>query len=451
MKLHRTFVATPFFMATPDKTIFQTPLDPREDNEFRAQVVVELSDQLALPFSPLVDAKSLNVTVTITYNREDVYTKSISVAVDDGPFWLQPESLLRNGPDILIRQVILPEVCVAWNQRGDESVFEKYDDEFFEWLRFLALVVQQDEIAETLFSGGYWDTCKPRLTQAGYCRSGKNEVDDTAPFILRVTDGTTCEAEMCGNIDDLLSGSAFYAKQYGTDSSILHEVAGRVPTTIKGHNGYRFAERNGTRSRDYDLDKLLGLLGIDDDRWAYSDETEVCFECNGIIDMDYGNVRKDQATFVDDQGYLCACCCEKELPTIDADDDEDTIFECLPDWLKQNIYDAQSMARTGTVPEFCLDHLKAAGFVRYGDNFEHGMHPGQNDTPEQIAEAIAKEFGPSWVAFCVTNIGQFDITFQAFHRVMGDFNPELEGVLNEETLDIAHDALIDNINATRND
>lgn len=59
-----------------------------------------------------------------------------------------------------------------------------------------------------------------------------------------------------------------------------------------------------------------------------------------------------------------------------------------------------------------------AGFVKHNGQFESGWHPGQDDEPGAIADAIRDEHGEDIdVVFLLDGVGQFDVQFSAYYRV----------------------------------
>jgi len=62
--------------------------------------------------------------------------------------------------------------------------------------------------------------------------------------------------------------------------------------------------------------------------------------------------------------------------------------------------------------------LEDLGYTRRppdGDRFEFGWHPGQNDTPKAVVEALEADLGYAGVdfeyVFVIDAVGQFDIHF----------------------------------------
>lgn len=54
-----------------------------------------------------------------------------------------------------------------------------------------------------------------------------------------------------------------------------------------------------------------------------------------------------------------------------------------------------------------------------GHQYENGWHPGQNDDPRKIYEAIKSENDDLQIIFLIDNVGQFDIRFSAWIREQG--------------------------------
>lgn len=58
-----------------------------------------------------------------------------------------------------------------------------------------------------------------------------------------------------------------------------------------------------------------------------------------------------------------------------------------------------------------------AGFERHNGQFESGWHPGQDDDPKVIADAIREQHGDVDIVFMLDSTGQFDIAFSAYYRI----------------------------------
>lgn len=71
---------------------------------------------------------------------------------------------------------------------------------------------------------------------------------------------------------------------------------------------------------------------------------------------------------------------------ITPDDDWDTWL----DWAKDS---TDRCLTTEMVPEL-FSLLRASGFEQYGERYESGWHPGQDDTPEKVRDAMIREHGP---------------------------------------------------------
>jgi hypothetical protein len=55
------------------------------------------------------------------------------------------------------------------------------------------------------------------------------------------------------------------------------------------------------------------------------------------------------------------------------------------------------------------------GYVKHSGTFENGWHPGQNDDPKKIL-AEMQAAGMKHVVFRLAGAGQFDISFEAYHK-----------------------------------
>jgi hypothetical protein len=58
--------------------------------------------------------------------------------------------------------------------------------------------------------------------------------------------------------------------------------------------------------------------------------------------------------------------------------------------------------------------LAAHGFQKFNGTYENGLHPGQNDNPEEIVKLLPD--GVDYI-FQIPSVGQFDITFTLWYRV----------------------------------
>jgi len=59
------------------------------------------------------------------------------------------------------------------------------------------------------------------------------------------------------------------------------------------------------------------------------------------------------------------------------------------------------------------------GYVKYNGDFETGFHSGQDDDPKKIL-ARMQELGLSHVVFKIASCGQFDIRWQAYHKLKNE-------------------------------
>jgi len=55
------------------------------------------------------------------------------------------------------------------------------------------------------------------------------------------------------------------------------------------------------------------------------------------------------------------------------------------------------------------------GYVKHNGDFETGFHPGQTDSPEAILKLLHAQ-GKTGVVFRIKSKGQFDLTWEAFHK-----------------------------------
>lgn len=129
--------------------------------------------------------------------------------------------------------------------------------------------------------------------------------------------------------------------------------------------------------------KQLESAGVE---LQWSDEWTTCADCQGALRTSPDCYGWQPAYIKTDDGEVCRDCAAKHP--------EDTLelFIGNPD-------KALSIK---------LD-LPALGFVRV-QSFEHGMHPGQDASPQVIAATLGK-LGVSRFVFTLDSTGQFDIEF----------------------------------------
>ena len=57
------------------------------------------------------------------------------------------------------------------------------------------------------------------------------------------------------------------------------------------------------------------------------------------------------------------------------------------------------------------------GYKLFKDDFENGLHPGQNDSPDDILKQAILEHPKGKFIFAMTSQGQFDIYFSIYKKV----------------------------------
>ena len=56
------------------------------------------------------------------------------------------------------------------------------------------------------------------------------------------------------------------------------------------------------------------------------------------------------------------------------------------------------------------------GYVKYNGDFETGFHPGQTDDPKKVLATMTAH-GLKSIVFRIAGKGQFDVTWQAYHKL----------------------------------
>jgi len=93
----------------------------------------------------------------------------------------------------------------------------------------------------------------------------------------------------------------------------------------------------------------------------------------------------------------------------------DSDFDDWLAWARNDLDNALCDSMVGDNVDRMLDER---GYTRRppdGDRFENGWHPGQNDTPKAVVEALEADLGYAGVdfeyVFVIDAVGQFDIHF----------------------------------------
>lgn len=416
---HRLFIDIPWDVAEAGRVVFTTPKD---ENDWTATISVSQSEQLCLPYQKCEDVVSLEIAVKIygsSSGRQAIWSRTVSAPMVSAELeWMKPDNLLKEGPERLITDAIMHDVCLmAAQERFDED-----EDELFTFIRHLALLSCQPELAEHMLSHGLIDTATARC---GGGMEGKAPVDPGAPCVFRFMDsGSKLEAEFVGHMGDALWCARHGAKHCGVDVSVLDDVLKDFPATSRTHSGYRFIGSTTNNPRWTDLWRLFRSIGIDDDRTVFYDQSDVCIECGGIIAWDYDNPGVDNAMFVEAEGYICRHCAQEESDSLSETDwTPDEVRSAFPGWLERCVYEA------GQVPDrqvaccggWVVPALEHAGYARIDGEFSNGIREGCNDSPAELAKQYDEKMGDQQYVFVVSDSGDpFETRFAIYARPVCD-------------------------------
>lgn len=172
---------------------------------------------------------------------------------------------------------------------------------------------------------------------------------------------------------EYLTGELQYAEDYAE------------PGYNKPERGILFGNWNYASRKASDLLERMGYA------LEWSDEWTTCEDCGKAIRTS-PNCYDWTPYYVEQDGAVC--------------------FNCV-DWESylESIEDRPSKA--------AMSHVNPAdyGYMRVSDagEYENGFHPGQNDNPEAILEAL-HECGVKRVLFRISSKGQFDISFETWRK-----------------------------------
>lgn len=93
-------------------------------------------------------------------------------------------------------------------------------------------------------------------------------------------------------------------------------------------------------------------------------------------------------------------------------DSEDGIqcIECVREDPSGYLEHLEGHPRRAETMDLDLDEL---GYVKVGENYEHGWHQGQNDSPDVVATSL-KARGIHRFIFKIDDVGQFDVRFSVY-------------------------------------
>jgi hypothetical protein len=135
------------------------------------------------------------------------------------------------------------------------------------------------------------------------------------------------------------------------------------------------------------------------DGWGFSDEWALCDECCVEVlrtSPDSYSWQPEWAYGADGERLCPACCKGAHEGILEA-------YKGSPD-------------RSRLLPPFLSD--ETLGLVEVpGREYESGLHPGQNDSPEAVAELLATEDVPCWFR---GSVGQFDVAWTVHVRAANE-------------------------------
>jgi hypothetical protein len=155
------------------------------------------------------------------------------------------------------------------------------------------------------------------------------------------------------------------------------------------------------------LARVLELIGVE---CEWSDENDACAECHKLLCTQPDSYSWTlKGAFVDDEGYVCEECMLKYPESY------------LEGYASSSYHGFQNRALTW----IDASELKALGFTQWEPSdphtYESGWHPGQDDDPEKVFNAIMSEcqgedYRNQEVVFLVEGVGQFDMRWSAWVR-----------------------------------
>lgn len=126
----------------------------------------------------------------------------------------------------------------------------------------------------------------------------------------------------------------------------------------------------------------------------WSDEWTTCCNCGKALrtSADSYGWRPSYLCAVDDSDYCCIDCADIESVLESYEDNPNRAFN---------------------------DHVNPAdyGYEQIEGDFENGWHPGQNDDPKAIFKRL-REAGHDRILFTIDSVGQFDMRFSAWKKIV---------------------------------
>ena len=147
-----------------------------------------------------------------------------------------------------------------------------------------------------------------------------------------------------------------------------------------------FANWNNWPTRLTDILETVGYACEWEDEWT------TCDYCGGAARMAPNSYDWQASILVTDGDEICRDCMDWEDECQRREDDSN---RAVPSYVNPS------------------EH----GYVRLSDprEFENGFHPGQNDKPENILQALHAQ-GKRGILFRISGKGQFDVSFETWIR-----------------------------------
>lgn len=208
-------------------------------------------------------------------------------------------------------------------------------------------------------------------------------------------------------------GIGYASSRYGTREDVW--VLGNWNNkTVWNPETNEHEPRNGlTRNqatvpgRLFDALERIGVEG----EWL--DEWQVCIDCQRLIRTEADSYSFQlEAVWVDCEGYRCSDCALEDVDT--------SLIEGGYIWKITDGYVEEP--ESSRAVSFCdTSDLEEIGFTKWapGDpqSYESGWHPGQTDTPQQVAESIAQQSDSDCeIVFYLDETSQFYVGFSAWIR-----------------------------------
>lgn len=138
------------------------------------------------------------------------------------------------------------------------------------------------------------------------------------------------------------------------------------------------------------LARILEKAGFE---LEWEDEWDTCSECGKAVRTQPDCYHWTSSfRIVNECELICLECLEKDTEGYLESIEDNPSTACPPEMLPANF-----------------------GYTKFNGTFETGFHPGQNDDPKKILEALHKE-GKRHVVFRIKAKGQFDMDWEAYYK-----------------------------------